>query len=243
MLELRAGACAARGFPAPISDTRWHALGPAYIQAPGGEVDVVPAQCHQLRGPEAVAVSDQDRRGVPTPRPICLAASMSRSTSRSVRYSRLRLPTVTFTEVPEFSLASFAKFVAEGMAANVHEARVVALEVGAEMIEKEAKRPIGTYDAGWQPLAESTKRDRVAKGFAEDEPLLRTGEMRDLRSPAQPPCVCPNHCTIVRCRNPHASLRVCATLVSKMRQERRAGWANGSQRAFSDVSGTCHSLH
>jgi hypothetical protein len=32
--------------------------GPAYMQAPGGEVDVVPAQCHQLRGPEAVAVSD-----------------------------------------------------------------------------------------------------------------------------------------------------------------------------------------
>jgi hypothetical protein len=28
-----------------------------------------------------------------------LAASMRRSTSRSVRYSRLRLPTVTFTEV------------------------------------------------------------------------------------------------------------------------------------------------
>jgi hypothetical protein len=30
---------------------------------------------------------------------FCLAASMRRSTSRSVRYSRLRLPTVTFTEV------------------------------------------------------------------------------------------------------------------------------------------------
>src|SRR5690348_14154180 len=34
------------------------ALGPANMQAPGGEVDVVPAQCHQLRGPETVAVSD-----------------------------------------------------------------------------------------------------------------------------------------------------------------------------------------
>jgi hypothetical protein len=33
------------------------------------------------------------------PERFCLAASMSRSTSRSVRYSRLRLPTVTFTEV------------------------------------------------------------------------------------------------------------------------------------------------
>jgi hypothetical protein len=43
------------------------ALGSAYMQAPGGEVDVIPAQCHQLRGPEAVAVSDQDSRGVPMP--------------------------------------------------------------------------------------------------------------------------------------------------------------------------------
>jgi hypothetical protein len=48
------------------------ALGPADMQAPGGEVDVVPAQCHQLRGPEAVAVSDQDSRGVPMPRAVLL---------------------------------------------------------------------------------------------------------------------------------------------------------------------------
>src|SRR5215813_7027121 len=48
-------------------------LGPAYMQAPGGEVDVVPAQCHQLRGPETVPVSDQDRRGVPMPRAVLLA--------------------------------------------------------------------------------------------------------------------------------------------------------------------------
>jgi hypothetical protein len=27
----------------------------------------VPAQCRQLRGPEAVAVSDQDSRGIPMP--------------------------------------------------------------------------------------------------------------------------------------------------------------------------------
>ena len=72
-LGLRAGACAARDFPAPISDAAGiPALGPAYMQAPGGEVDVVPAQCHQLRGPEAVAVSDQDRRGVPMPRSVLL---------------------------------------------------------------------------------------------------------------------------------------------------------------------------
>jgi hypothetical protein len=54
-LRLRAGAC-----------------GPAYMQAPGGQIDVVPAQCHQLRGPEAVAVSDHDSRGVPMARTVLL---------------------------------------------------------------------------------------------------------------------------------------------------------------------------
>ena len=48
------------------------ALGPADMQAPGGEVDVVPAQCHQLRGPETMTVSDQDSRGVPMPRAVLL---------------------------------------------------------------------------------------------------------------------------------------------------------------------------
>src|SRR6516164_1744386 len=48
------------------------ALRPAYMQAPSGEVDVVPAQCHQLRGPETMAVSDQDSRGVPMARAVVL---------------------------------------------------------------------------------------------------------------------------------------------------------------------------
>src|SRR6516225_5341218 len=48
------------------------ALGPAYMQASSGEVDVVPAQCHQLRGPKTMAVSDQDSRGVPMPRAVLL---------------------------------------------------------------------------------------------------------------------------------------------------------------------------
>src|SRR5262249_51155971 len=48
------------------------ALSPAYMQAPSGEVDVVPAQCHQLRGPKTMAVSDQDSRGVPMPRAVLL---------------------------------------------------------------------------------------------------------------------------------------------------------------------------
>jgi hypothetical protein len=48
------------------------ALGPAHMQSPGGEVDVVPTQCHQFRGSEAVAVGNQDRRGVPMPGAVLL---------------------------------------------------------------------------------------------------------------------------------------------------------------------------
>jgi hypothetical protein len=53
------------------------------------------------------------------------------------------------------------------------------MEKACVMVKKEAKRVIGTYDYDWPPLAEATKADRVSKGFPEDEPLLRTGEMRD----------------------------------------------------------------
>src|SRR5215471_11964257 len=69
--RLRAGACAARGFPAQISDAHWHPRSWPCVHA-GAQWRVVPAQRHQLRGPEAVAVSDQDRRGVPMPRAVLL---------------------------------------------------------------------------------------------------------------------------------------------------------------------------
>lgn len=78
----------------------------------------------------------------------------------------------------EMSLAGFAAF-ATALGAELVHRRHKALEEAAKLVETEAKRVIGTYDYNWPPLAESTKRDRVAKGFAEDEPLLRTGEMRD----------------------------------------------------------------
>src|SRR5215831_18363140 len=72
-LRLRAGACAARGFPAPISGARWHPRSwPCVHASAQWRVDVVPAQCHQLRGPKTVAVSDQDSRGVAMPRAVLL---------------------------------------------------------------------------------------------------------------------------------------------------------------------------
>lgn len=59
------------------------------------------------------------------------------------------------------------------------------LDRAARLLEREAKREFGTYQDGagpfadWPELAESTKDDRVAKGFTENDPLLRTGGLRD----------------------------------------------------------------
>jgi hypothetical protein len=79
----------------------------------------------------------------------------------------------------EFDLASFAKFVAEDLNDRVGEAREEALELGAQMIEAEAKHVLGTYEFDWPQLAASTQAEREAKGYPANEPLLRTGEMRD----------------------------------------------------------------
>ncbi|MDO8039508.1 hypothetical protein [Janthinobacterium sp. SUN137] len=54
----------------------------------------------------------------------------------------------------------------------------------AVAIEGTAKSEFGHYQgevapfAGWPELAESTKEDRVAKGFSENDPLLRTGKLQ-----------------------------------------------------------------
>ncbi|MFG1388807.1 phage virion morphogenesis protein [Xanthobacter versatilis] len=78
----------------------------------------------------------------------------------------------------DFTLPGFASFLGT-MAMNMKTAEHEGLEKGCQIIEAEAKRVIGTYDYGWKQLADVTKRDRVANGFPENEPLLRTGEMRD----------------------------------------------------------------
>lgn len=54
-----------------------------------------------------------------------------------------------------------------------------------KVLVTEAKAEFGVYQAGagpfgaWPELAEATKEDRVAKGFTENDPLLRTGGLRD----------------------------------------------------------------
>jgi hypothetical protein len=59
------------------------------------------------------------------------------------------------------------------------------LEKGLKRIETAAKESIGTYQDGvgqfpaWAELADATKQDRVREGYAENDPLLRSGETRD----------------------------------------------------------------
>jgi hypothetical protein len=82
---------------------------------------------------------------------------------------------------------SFAGFGAELilLAAELPLVEHELLEDACRKIEKRAKDKIGEYQseagqfAAWAPLAESTQEDRARQGFPEDEPLLRTGQMRD----------------------------------------------------------------
>jgi hypothetical protein len=87
--------------------------------------------------------------------------------------------------VKEFSsLTSFATHLVS-LEAGVLFKMSKGLDRVAEYIERTAKEEIGKYQKGvgpfaaWAQLAEATVDDRVAHGFSPDEPLLRTGELRD----------------------------------------------------------------
>ncbi len=82
------------------------------------------------------------------------------------------------------SLASFASHL---LAIEASEALALhhGLKEVAQAIEKTAKEEIGHYQPAvgpfpaWAELADSTKADRTRQGFSENDPLLRTGELRD----------------------------------------------------------------
>lgn len=84
----------------------------------------------------------------------------------------------------EFTTFGAAAMFLEAVALEVKDQHK-ALERAARVVEKEAKSLIGEYQpqagpfAPWAELADATKDDRVRQGFEENEPLLRTGEMRD----------------------------------------------------------------
>jgi phage gpG-like protein len=81
----------------------------------------------------------------------------------------------------EFNLSSFAAFCSIGgeLMHDIEIAKKTAIHVMAQMIAEEAKRVLGSYDYDWPQLAPATQADRVQAGFAANEPLLRTGELRD----------------------------------------------------------------
>ncbi len=86
--------------------------------------------------------------------------------------------------MPEMSLSGFIAHLA-GFQLRVAEAEHKALEHAAKLVADEARREVGTYQdaagpfAAWPELADATKADRLRHGFSENDPLLRTGEMRD----------------------------------------------------------------
>jgi HK97 gp10 family phage protein len=85
----------------------------------------------------------------------------------------------------EFS--SMAHFADHLLTAAVKEVLVLheGLEKCAALIEKTAKAELGTYQPqtgpfqDWAELTDATKTDRVQQGYTENDPLLRSGELRD----------------------------------------------------------------
>jgi phage gpG-like protein len=83
------------------------------------------------------------------------------------------------------NFSSFALHLGVIVAANeikTHES----LKVATEYLEKKIKDRFGNYlrtDEGafekWKELAPATKADRVRKGYTPNDPLLRSGELRD----------------------------------------------------------------
>jgi hypothetical protein len=82
------------------------------------------------------------------------------------------------------SLGALADVLEARSAAAVKATRT-ALREGAELVKVAARDCIGKYQPAkgdipaWAPLSAATQADRVSKGFMPDDPLLRTGALRD----------------------------------------------------------------
>jgi phage gpG-like protein len=82
------------------------------------------------------------------------------------------------------SFLDFASHLA-ARAAAIEEELHHELKQLAEHIEKTAKDEIGVYQAAagpfpaWPELADATKEDRLRQGYTENDPLLRSGGLRD----------------------------------------------------------------
>lgn len=78
-------------------------------------------------------------------------------------------------------MASHATHVALACDEALHEG----LKAVTKKLLKDTRDLFGSYQTGagpfgtWQPLAQATKDDRVRQGFSPDDPLQRTGDLRD----------------------------------------------------------------
>lgn len=84
----------------------------------------------------------------------------------------------------DFSIAEFV-FHLTAVHERLEHGDQEAMERAALVVETRAKANIGHYQDGiepfadWASLADATRDDRVRQGFSEDDPLLRTGDLRD----------------------------------------------------------------
>jgi phage gpG-like protein len=78
----------------------------------------------------------------------------------------------------EMSLLEFVALTST-LGLEMQHANHEALEKCGVLIDEDSKKAIGTYDYGWPQLAESTQKQREHLGFTPNDPLLRTGELRD----------------------------------------------------------------
>ncbi len=80
------------------------------------------------------------------------------------------------------SLAKFASHLERNVDAKYLIRREECLEFLGVALEASVKKKIGTLQNEWEPLADSTKKDKARLGYGSPpdyNPLLRTGEMRD----------------------------------------------------------------
>jgi hypothetical protein len=84
----------------------------------------------------------------------------------------------------QFTMEGFAAHL-ESLAAGMAAFDLSTLERIGAKVTTAAKDKIGEYQAqagpfaAWSPLTESTKADRLRAGYSEDNPELRSGELRD----------------------------------------------------------------
>jgi HK97 gp10 family phage protein len=91
------------------------------------------------------------------------------------------------TESDGMHFGSMGQFAEHLLTAATAEAIALhnGLEKCAKLIEKTAKAEIGHYQPAvgpfqdWAELADCTKDNRTRQGYTENDPLLRTGELRD----------------------------------------------------------------